>query len=151
MPSKDSEDRSVANVVFGAQQRRLRTHRGISQGELADELGYSADLIRKIESGKRRAQPAYVAKADEVLGAHGVLAAAAEELAQLQLYPEWFAEYVETEATARRIYKYDVLVIPGLLQTEAYAHAILSAHYPTLDDEEVEDSLRLIEKVAGEL
>lgn len=142
MTSKDSEDRNIANVVFGAQQRRLRTLRGISKNELAEQLGYSADLIRKIEGGKRRAQPEYVVKADQVLDARGVLIAAAEELSQLQLYPEWFAEYVETETSCLSLEEYDVLVIPGLLQGEKYARAVLSAHYPTLDEEDIEQRVR---------
>lgn len=142
MSSKDSQDRSIRDVVFGAQQRRLRTMRGISVSELARELGYSDDLIRKIENGIRRARPEYVVKADEVLDVHGVLVAAAEELEQLTLHPEWFEEYVDTEATARRIEKYDVAVLPGLLQTDEYAFCVLNSRFPTLDEDEVESRVR---------
>lgn len=138
MTSKDSQDRSMRDVVFGAQQRRLRTLRGISVTELARDLGYSDDLIRKVENGIRRARPEYVARADEILDAKGVLVAAAEELAQLTLYPEWFEEYVETEASCLNLHSYNTHVVHGLLQTHDYARGVLSAHYPSLDDDEVE-------------
>ena len=36
-------------------------------------------------------------------------------------------------------FSYDPLLVPGLLQTEDYARALISAHFPPLDDETVEE------------
>lgn len=139
MTSKDKGDkRPVSYVIYGAQQRRIREHVGMTQQQVADEVGYSVELVRKIERGERKAQEQYVRKVDEVLQAQGVLVVTSEELSQHLQWPDWFEEYVEAEAAARRIEEYDTHVVPGLLQSEEYARAVLSAHYPTLDDEEVE-------------
>ncbi len=41
--------------------------------------------------------------------------------------PDWFAEYSKFEATARTIRTYRLSLIPGLFQTPAYAHALISS------------------------
>ncbi|MBL1099499.1 helix-turn-helix domain-containing protein [Streptomyces coffeae] len=138
MTSEDKDDRPPSYVIFGAQQKRLREVRGLSTQELSDKIPYSVDLVRKIERGERRAQPDYIEAVDTALQAHGVLVVVGEHLSNQYLFPEWFEEYVQAEASALRIDIYDTHVVNGLLQTEAYAHAVLSAHHPTLDDEEVE-------------
>ena len=138
----DSQDgagkKPISYLVFGRQHQQLRKHAGFSVARLSEISGYSQDLMRKIERGDRKAQPEYIQRIDDMLGVQGVLVTASEVLAQHLLWPDWFEKYVEAEAQARRIEKYDTFVVPGLLQTEAYARAVLSAHYPTLDDEEVE-------------
>lgn len=140
MTSLDSHDKSknLVNAILGAQHKALREHASVSVAQLAATLGYSEDQIRKIESGKRRAQDDYIAAADTHLGANGLLLATAAKLRESQLIPDWFADYVETEAEAIRIEGYDVQSVPGLLQTPEYARVVLSDFYPTLDDEEVD-------------
>lgn len=140
MTSNDSHDKTknLVNTIFGSQHRTLREHAGVSVAQLAAAVGYSDDQVRKIESGKRRAQDDYIAATDAFLGANGVLVATAAKLRESQLIPDWFADYVETEAVARRIDEYDVQSVPGLLQTTEYARVVLSDYHPTLDDEEVD-------------
>lgn len=143
MTSQDTQDGAGKNpisyVIFGRQHRRLREHAGFTVPQLHEASRYSADLIRKIERGDRRAQPDYIQKIDEILGANGLLLVASEELAKRLQWPDWFEKYVEAEANARSLQTYNTHVIHGLLQSEPHARAILSAHYPTLDDETVEE------------
>ncbi|MFJ6634706.1 DUF5753 domain-containing protein [Streptomyces sp. NPDC091376] len=47
---------------------------------------------------------------------------------------------IEPEAIAR--HSYDTLLIPGLLQTEEYATALIGESHPPLDDETVEERVR---------
>lgn len=138
MTSTDKGDKPPSYLIFGAQQRRLRERGGLTRQQLSDQVPYSADLIRKIERGERRAQADYIKQIDGALGAQGLLETVGEELSKKHLFPEWFEEYVKAEAEALRIDIYDTHVVNGLLQTERYARAVLSAHHPTLDDEEVE-------------
>jgi transcriptional regulator with XRE-family HTH domain len=58
---------------FGAEVRRLRTERGLSQAELGRRLFHHKDLIRKIEAAQRVPSRDFVERCDEVLGAEGLL------------------------------------------------------------------------------
>ncbi|WP_259370770.1 helix-turn-helix transcriptional regulator [Streptomyces sp. SCUT-3] len=137
---RDHDGRSVGLAIFGMQSRALRERLGMTQAELAGHIGYSESLVRMVERGERKPRPDYVERVDKALRAQGVLIAATPFLRQ-DRYPPWFIEYVETEANAVSLYKYDTHVVPGLLQTEEYARAVFSAHCPALDDEEVESSV----------
>lgn len=144
MTSNDSHDKTknLVNTIFGSQHRTLREHAGVSVAQLAAAVGYSDDQVRKIESGKRRAQDDYIAATDAFLGANGVLVATAAKLRESRLVPEWFAEYVELESAARRVDEFSLSAVPGLLQTKEYAAAMLTAHYPYMEEEEVSAHIR---------
>ncbi|WP_413810214.1 helix-turn-helix domain-containing protein [Streptomyces sp. OE57] len=59
----------------------FRERAGLTQAELGALVGYSADQVASVECGRRIPKPELVDKADEVLGAGGVLEAMKEELA----------------------------------------------------------------------
>ena len=50
-------------------------------------------------------------------------------------YPGWFAAWPDKEAQARRLRSFELVVVPGLLQTEAYARAVLSTRVGATEDE----------------
>jgi transcriptional regulator with XRE-family HTH domain len=54
--------------VDGAQLRRLRRERALSQRELQDMTGIAHDSISQLETGKRQAQPKTIRKLAEALG-----------------------------------------------------------------------------------
>lgn len=49
-------------------------------------------------------------------------------------YPDWFVDWVEAEKVARALWFWAPLLVPGMLQTEAYARAILAADPECGDD-----------------
>ena len=55
-------------------------------------------------------------------------------------YPGWFARWADIEAEATALPSYEPLLVPGLLQTEDYARAILSAR-PGGDDDDLEEQV----------
>lgn len=59
-----------------------------------------------------------------------------------EIVPEWFSLYVGMESTANRIREYETALIPGLLQTPAYAEAVLSSR-PGATAEQVRQSVAL--------
>ena len=71
------EDEPGTGVVtaFGRQLKLLRTRAGLERAEFGKRLGYSADTGASIEQGRRIPQPQFIEKADEVLGADGLLTA----------------------------------------------------------------------------
>lgn len=123
--------------MFGSVVRSLREARDISTDELAAHTGYSKSLIIKIERGDRMPPPMFVEKATALLDAGGVISRAADHLERGD-FPSWFEEYAELERQAVTLYKYDTLVVNGLLQTEEYARVLLSATSSVLESEEIE-------------
>jgi len=54
--------------VDGAQLRRLRRERALSQRELSRMTRIAFDTISRLETGKQRAQPRTIRKLSEALG-----------------------------------------------------------------------------------
>ncbi|MER6102535.1 helix-turn-helix transcriptional regulator [Streptomyces sp. NPDC001832] len=66
--------------VIGRQVRLLRERAGLTQRELGEQLGYSEDLIRSLERGRRTPQPEFLDAADNLLVAGGLLRGTKEEV-----------------------------------------------------------------------
>jgi transcriptional regulator with XRE-family HTH domain len=133
------EDEPGQGVVtaFGRQLKLLRTRAGLERAEFGKLVGYAAQSVASFEQGRRIPPPRLIDRADEVLGAGGVLKALKEEVARAQ-YPAFFRDMARLEAEAVELYAYDTLLVNGLMQTEEYTRAVLSMRRPLLDDETVE-------------
>ncbi|WP_309061137.1 helix-turn-helix transcriptional regulator, partial [Streptomyces sp.] len=78
----------VAVVATVGRQLKLRREAvGMRAAEFGAAVGYGEDLVYKVEGGKRIPRPEYLEKADEVLGAGGLLAAMKEDVAKVR-YPK---------------------------------------------------------------
>ncbi|MGW2328756.1 helix-turn-helix domain-containing protein [Streptomyces sp. NPDC001700] len=122
---------------FGRQLKLLREKAGLTQGELGQRVGYSADQIASVECGRRIPKPDLIDRSDEVLAAGGVLKAQKEQAALAQ-YPAFFQDAAEIEGEAHEVHVYDTHIITGLLQTDDYAHAMFSLRRPRLGQEVIE-------------
>ncbi|MFF8834102.1 helix-turn-helix domain-containing protein [Streptomyces sp. NPDC015130] len=132
------DDWGVAVVATVGRQLRLRREAvGMRAAELGTATGYGEDLIYKIESGKRIPRPEFLDRADEVLGAGGLLSAMKEDVAKVR-YPKKVRALAKMEAKAVEIQLYDPLNIHGLLQTPEYARGLLLMRRPAYTQDEVE-------------
>ncbi|MFE9258629.1 helix-turn-helix domain-containing protein [Streptomyces sp. NPDC006879] len=125
----------------GDQIKLWRTEAGVSREDLAEESGYSYESVKSVEQGRRRPTRALLEAADSLCGAKGKLLAAAQYL-KPEPFPARSQEFMTAEAEAIAIQWYEPLLIPGLLQTEAYASALVSGDCPPLDDETIEERVR---------
>ncbi len=123
--------------MFGSLLRFYRERASMTQEVLGRHIGFSKSQVAMVERGERPPKDRFVPNADEVLGAQGALLAVAKELKASHL-PSWFQEYAEEEEKAAVVHWYENHLVPGLLQTEAYARAVFNCHCPPLDDEEIE-------------
>lgn len=137
-----SEDEPGTGVVaaFGRQLKLLRVRAGLDRAEFGKRVGYSADMVASIEQGRRIPQARFIERADEVLGAGGLLVALKEEVGRAQ-YPAFFRDAARLESEAVTLHVYGALAIPGLLQTEDYARAVFTMRRPLLDEEIVEQRI----------
>lgn len=139
----EAEDAADLFRAVGRQLRLLRERAGLTQKELGERLGYSEELIRSLERGRRTPQAEFLDAADELLGAGGLLAAAKEDLERAKArarvkHPAWFKDYAKVEAIATELSYYSNHNIPGLFQTEAHARALYRMRKPLLDDDLIE-------------
>ncbi|MGW3458750.1 helix-turn-helix domain-containing protein [Streptomyces olivaceoviridis] len=142
----------VAVIATVGRQLRLRREAvGMRAADFARAVGYSEDMVYKVESGKRIPRPEYLDKADKVLDAGGLLAAMKEDVEKVR-YPKKVRALAELEAKAVELQLYDPLNIHGLLQTPEYARALLRMRRPAYTDDVVERGVggRIARKVLFE-
>ena len=126
--------------VFGAMLRHYRTAAGLTPEELGARVYLSGSQIRKVEDGTRTPTEALAEACEGVseLNCHGALTTLREILKdhlRQRAYPGWFQAWPDHEAHARRLRDFELAVVPGLLQTEAYARAILSTRVGATEEE----------------
>jgi transcriptional regulator with XRE-family HTH domain len=120
---------------LGTELRRARLAAGIkSQEELAEELGYDRSVIAKAESGYRPPSPevaqAYATRFPELnaLIETGLIARWADHVRRNGgVFPKFLHSWIDNERTATGLFYWEPIVVPGILQIEAYARAILAA------------------------
>jgi transcriptional regulator with XRE-family HTH domain len=122
----------------GNQIKLWRTQAGISREELGKEANYEPESVKSMEQGRRRPTLRLLEVADEMCQARGLLVAAAEYL-QPEKFTSFRQDFMRYETEAIVINSYQNQLIPGLLQTEATARALMNAHRPPFDDATVEE------------
>jgi transcriptional regulator with XRE-family HTH domain len=132
-------------TAFGRTMKTLRVRQGLEREEFGKRIGYSASTVASFEQGRRIPSPRTIERADEVLGAEGLLNIWKEEVERAQ-YPVFFQGMAVLEKEAVELLSYDTLVVKGLLQTEGYMRALLGMRRPVLDDETIE--LRVAARLA---
>ncbi|MEO3776786.1 helix-turn-helix transcriptional regulator [Micromonospora sp. B11E3] len=98
----------------------------VSQEGLATLIRWSPSTVAAIETGRRRPTMEFAIAADEALGTGGLLAGLLEE-PERRAGPPWFESWPGHEQRAVRLRNFEPCLVPGLLQTEEYARAIISA------------------------
>jgi hypothetical protein len=122
----DLDPSSSVLAYFGSELRRHREAAGLSQDRLGAIINYTGALIGMIETAKRTPTREFAEACDVALNTDGVLSRLWPLVNRLN-YPKWFRPFVEHESTATSIHTWEPQVVPGLLQTGAYAHALLMA------------------------
>ncbi len=138
-PGKQSGTRRVTSwQLVGAQLRHFRKLAGLTQAALAELAKVGEDTISSIEQGRRALQPDLATTLDKLLDTKGALRVAVEGIPRKERYQALVNDFVQYEQSAVSLYSYQSQLIPGLLQTEAYARFIFGCNYPPLEEEEIE-------------
>jgi transcriptional regulator with XRE-family HTH domain len=130
---------TVRRRRLGSELRHLREAQSIKLEEVADKLGLAASTLSRIETGKAPTRTAYLSA---MLDLYGVVDRAQRQtLTDMareghrkgwwtvwdDVLPTGFSVYVGLEAEAASLRVYESQVIHGLLQTEEYARAVMTA------------------------
>ncbi|GAA3855656.1 helix-turn-helix transcriptional regulator [Streptomyces sedi] len=146
----------VRRILLGSQLRRLRESCGVTREQAGYSIRASESKISRMELGRVSFKPRDVA---DLLTLYGVtedgerepllsLARTSNRAGWWHSYsdvlPSWFQTYVGLEAAAERIGTYELQFVHGLLQTEAYSHAVMvSGHRGELPRGEVDRRVAL--------
>jgi transcriptional regulator with XRE-family HTH domain len=120
---------------LGRELRQLRERSGLSVAQVAAALGWSVSKVNRIENARIAVSASDVSDACDLYGSSADSKAGLVRLAREAGQKGWWTAYsdvlsgtyVTLEAEATRIRTWEPLLIPGLLQSEAYARAILEA------------------------
>ncbi|MGC0347115.1 transcriptional regulator with XRE-family HTH domain [Streptomyces sp. SAI-218] len=96
----------------------------MTQAELGSRVFVSGAYIGQFEQAFRKPQLDISQRIDEVLQTDGIFERLCRKLIDDKRYADYFAQVVEFERTATRICEFTPTVVPGLLQTAAYAGAV---------------------------
>ena len=147
---------SVLRMILGRQLEELRTRAGLTYEEAGTAIGVSHSTIRRMEAAK--VARLRLADTEKLLHVYGVTdrqeidtflksAREANKRGWWHTYrdvmPDWFAAYLSLEQAAWQIRAYESQFVHGLLQTEAYARALLAAGNPHAGPEATERRIAL--------
>ena len=140
MPALRDLDASASPLAFfGAELRIARLAAGLSQEQLGKRLGFSGDLVGKIETGERKPKPEFVAACDGAFPSSNGLFARIYDLAlKSGAVPAWFQEWYEAEREAASVSCWEPMLVPGLVQTPDYARALFQAWRSVDSDDEID-------------
>ncbi|MEV5170256.1 helix-turn-helix transcriptional regulator [Streptomyces flaveolus] len=125
--------------TFGAVVQALREHAGLSRVDLSARVQYSKHTVESVELGRRMPDEAFVERAEQALGNTGALRKAARHLTRGEAgLAAWFRRWARLEREAVSLCTYECRLVPGLLQSEAYARALFENRIPLLTDEQLE-------------
>lgn len=144
---------TVRRRRLASELRRLRKESGLTTEAVASRLEYDQSWVSRIESGRRGVR---IPDLRALLDVYEVTSEAREELLQLarqarqrgwwhtygDVIPDWFQVFVGLEAEATELRRYDMELVPGLLQTPDYYRAYLRVAPVSWKPEEID---RMIE------
>jgi transcriptional regulator with XRE-family HTH domain len=133
-----SDSPAVGRRRLAQELRRLRSTAGLTISEVANRLECSAGKISRIETGTVAAQATDVQAMLDLYGVAGTERANLADLVRLARRRAWWQEYADVvpagsgrffglEDGAARIDQHAGPLVPGLLQTPAYARAVIAA------------------------
>jgi transcriptional regulator with XRE-family HTH domain len=135
--TEEASGPTVLRILLGTQLRRLREARGITAQQAAKAIRASESKISRIELGRNAFREVDIA---DLLTLYGIKdTAEREQMLSLasqanqpgwwhryqDILPTWFQAYIGLEESAESIRSFDAQFVPGLLQTEEYAAAVL--------------------------
>jgi transcriptional regulator with XRE-family HTH domain len=143
---------TVRRRELGTLLRALRTEAGLTVEQVAEALLVSASKVSRLETGQRGASQRDIRDLCNLYGLEdpgrrehlAMLAREGKQQAWWQAaeWPKEISTFVGLEVAASSIREFESDVVPGLLQTEAYARALARTAVPAMEAEKVERYVR---------
>ncbi|MFD7813878.1 Scr1 family TA system antitoxin-like transcriptional regulator [Streptomyces sp. NPDC059785] len=125
--------------IYGDWLKQQRESAGLTQQQLADAAVMTRSHIAHVEAGRRIPSKEDARQLDRALNTGNVLSSFLPT--ESATVADYFEVALRLEQQAAKIHELAVTFIPGLLQTKAYARAVLRTTFPPLGDEECDRRL----------
>ncbi|MFH8490454.1 helix-turn-helix domain-containing protein [Streptomyces longisporoflavus] len=142
-PRKDPDASANVPAFYGAELRFKRETAGLTLEQLAEGSFRGISFLSQIERGERRMPRDLAQHVDEKLRTDGFFQRRCEDARKARQggHAEYFADVAEMERYAESIEEWAPMLVPGLLQTAAYARAIVRVAMPRASTSEVEEKV----------
>ncbi|MGW7079666.1 helix-turn-helix domain-containing protein [Streptomyces sp. NPDC054866] len=133
-PRKDPDASANVPAFYGAELRFKREAAGLTLEQLADGSYRGISFLSQIERGERRMPRDLAQHVDEKLRTDGFFQRRCEDARKARQggHAEYFADVAEMERYAESIEDWAPMIVPGLLQTRAYAERVVRISLPWL-------------------
>jgi len=146
-PSPTARRRRLAAAL-----RQMREGRHLSCADVGNAAGWSESKVSRIETGRVGVRQPDLERLLDLYEVSGEARAALLTLRRQATHrgwwhsyadalPAWFEDYVGLEDGAKSLFTYQNQLVHGLMQTEAYAGAVIRAAQPAAADDEIERQL----------
>ncbi|MEV5594393.1 helix-turn-helix transcriptional regulator [Streptomyces sp. NPDC052496] len=129
-----------SRTAYGEELKAQREAAGLTQEKLSEMVIMSRTHIAHIEAGRRRPSMDDARRLDQVLSTGGVLARFLPTL-DGKLMADHFEQVALFEQQTTMIREYAATLVPGLLQTEAYARAVFGSFFPPKNTEQCDSAV----------
>jgi transcriptional regulator with XRE-family HTH domain len=146
---------TVSRIVLGTQLRRLREASGITREQAGNAIRASHAKISRLELGRVGFKERDIVdlltlygvtgddERDEILGLMRQANTRVWWQQHSDLLPSWFEMYLRLEQVAQVIRTYQVQFVPGLLQSEEYARAVIAHGHRSQPAHEIDRRVQL--------
>lgn len=134
---KDLDPYLSVRHFYGSRLRCLREEAGWPLDVAATKLNVSKSTLSRLELAETPPQRGFSEVADRVFDTGGWFTEL-YQLLRLEIHPDQYRHRMAWEARARTIAEYAGMLVPGLLQTEAYARALFVVTNPKASEEEIQ-------------
>jgi transcriptional regulator with XRE-family HTH domain len=146
-PSPTARRRRLAAAL-----RQMREGRRLSCADVGTAAGWSESKVSRIETGRVGVRQPDLERLLDLYEVSGEARVALLTLRRQATHrgwwhsyadalPAWFEDYVGLEDGAKSLFTYQNQLVHGLMQTEAYAAAVIRAAQPAAADDEIERQL----------
>ncbi|MDT0347624.1 helix-turn-helix domain-containing protein [Streptomyces litchfieldiae] len=131
MVNKKPLDPGESPAAFcGARMRATREEAGLTLEVLGQRVFTGSGYLAQIERAERKLQPELGRLLDREFGTGTFFHDLARAIKRASRHAEYFADTAELEKLADSVLDYSPVLVPGMMQTEAYARAIIEAANP---------------------
>jgi transcriptional regulator with XRE-family HTH domain len=140
-PAKELDPDASTEARFGYELRQLRLKAGLTQGQLGDKIGFSANLVGSVERAVRKPSEVLAKRCEEKLGLESGRLVDFLPVGKRESVFKTLAPWLDIEAAARELWTWAPTIVPGLLQTSEYTRAIVEGK-PGITDDQVEEAVK---------